>query len=368
MTTYSDTTPQRRVITDVISLIDPSDAPVVNALGGLDGASGKFRFVNGESTVVEWLEDTLTAISDTMNEGASITSTVTTITVTDGTLYEKGHVIAIESEHCWVSSVSTNTITVTRGSFSSTAATHASTTAISIIGMARLEGAESDGLSYTDRSTNSNWTQIYHQEVKVTRTHQMISQYGITDEMAYQGDKVVPSLMRLVERDLLNNKGGQAGTASTPRKSKGLQAFITTNKLSGASLAQSQFENAVLSCYTAGEMGPFQAYCAPANMQKIKNWYDATTILRVQRTETTVGMKIIRVETPFGDVDLIMTRWAPTTVIPIVAPKHAGFKTFYPFTQKPLAVTGDYERSEVVGEFTFCLRQNAAHALLTAVN
>jgi len=45
---YTSTTPYKRVITDVISLIDPSDAPFINAIGGLDGASSKFRFVNGK--------------------------------------------------------------------------------------------------------------------------------------------------------------------------------------------------------------------------------------------------------------------------------------------------------------------------------
>ena len=51
-TTYSDTTPHKRVITDIISLIDPSDAPLVDALGGLDGASGKFRFTKDRKSVV----------------------------------------------------------------------------------------------------------------------------------------------------------------------------------------------------------------------------------------------------------------------------------------------------------------------------
>ena len=32
ITSYSDTTPQKRVITDVIDLIDPTDAPGVEAL------------------------------------------------------------------------------------------------------------------------------------------------------------------------------------------------------------------------------------------------------------------------------------------------------------------------------------------------
>jgi hypothetical protein len=45
LSSYSDTTPQKRVITDYVSLIDPSDAPMVEALGGLDGAAAKFDLV-----------------------------------------------------------------------------------------------------------------------------------------------------------------------------------------------------------------------------------------------------------------------------------------------------------------------------------
>ena len=79
-------------------------------------------------------------------------------------------------------------------------------------------------------------------------------------------------------------------------------------------------------------------------------------------------MNITQVETPFGTVNLVLDRWAPTTIIPLIDAKHAGMMTYYPFTQEPLAKTGDYERSEVVGEFTFCLRQDNAHALLTNVS
>lgn len=367
MTTYSDTTPQKRIITDVISIIDPSDMPTIEALGGLDGGASKFRFVNGNGKVVEWLEDTLIGLSGTLN--GSITSTATTITATDGDNFQEGHIILIDSEYMWVSSVanSTEVLTVTRA-FQGSSASHADTATITIVGMARLEGAESDDIAFTDRTSNSNFTQILHQEVKVARTQNQIAQYGISDEMAYQGDKVVPSLVRLLERHFFYNTVSKVGSATTPRAMGGYQAFVTTNKLSGASLAQSQFENAVMSAYTAGSSGPWQAYCAPANLQKVKNFYDSSNFLRVDRTESTAGMVIERILTPYGSVDLVLDRWAKTTEIPLIDPKHAGFVTLYPFTQEALAKSGDYDKSEVVGEFTLALRQNAAHAILTAVS
>jgi hypothetical protein len=370
ITTYSDTTPQKRIITDVISLIDPTDAPLVNAIGGLDGAAGKFRFVNGNGTVVEWLEDTHASISDTMNESASITSTVTTITITDASLYDVGQIVLIDSELLWVSAASTssNIISVTRGVSGSTAATHASTSSITFVGVARLEGAESSAIAFTDRTVGTNTTQIFHQEVKVTRSHSQISQYGISDEMAYQGDKVVPSQMRLIERSLFYNAAAAAGSATTPRIMAGIPAFVTTNKASGASLTQAKIESAIMSAYNNGSGGPWLLIAAPSNALKIKNLYDSSTVLRIDRTETTLGMNLTAITTPFGDAVIVIDRWCPSTLMPILDAKHVGLKTFYPFTQSMLAITGDYERSEVVGEFTFCLRQEKAHAFLTAVS
>jgi len=373
--TYSDTTTHRRAITDVISLIDPTDTPAIAAMGGLDGAASKFRFVNWPSKTVEWLEDTHAPLSDTLNESASITSTVTTITVTDASLYEPGYIIKIDSEYLWVSSaaITTNILTVTRGVAGSTAATHASTASIEIISNARVEGAESTPIAFTTRTTGSNVTQIFHQEVKVSRSHMKLSQYGIADEMAYQKDKAVPAIMRMVEKHIFNSKALSTGSVSVGRIMNGLQGFITTNKISGASLSQAAFENAVLSACNNGGGGPWVAFVNPVVKQKIKNFYDmtgvaSTTILRVSQDTREIGMDIDRINTPFGTVDLVMTRWVDSSIVPIVDLQHAGFITYDPFQWEDLAKTGDYERAEVVGEFSFCLRQEKAHAILTAVS
>ena len=56
ITTYTDTTLQKRVITDVVTLMDPFDTQAIDALGGLDGATGKFRFLNWPGTNPEWAE------------------------------------------------------------------------------------------------------------------------------------------------------------------------------------------------------------------------------------------------------------------------------------------------------------------------
>lgn len=366
LTSYSDTTPHKRAITDAISLIDPSDIPAVELLGGLDGAMGKFRLVNWPHTKVEWLEDTLAPLTGTLS--TSCTSDTTAISVADASVFQEGHILLIDSEQVWVSAVAlaTELLTITRN-YGGTQATHDSSSTITIVGQARLEGDDSDDLAFTDRSAPYNYTQIFQREVKVSRTQNQLSQYGISEEFEYQAAKAVPELGRLLERQLYYGER-KAGSATTPRAFGGFGTFITDNLVSGSSLAQSQFENAVKAAYQDGGSGPWVAFCSPSNLQKIKNFYDSSNFLRIERAESTVGMVIEDILTPFGLVSLALDRWATDTEIYIVDPDHAGFLTYYPFTEEMLAKDGDYEKGEVVGEFTFLLRQDKAHAALTNVS
>ena len=201
VSTYSDTTPHRRQITDAISLIDPADTPAIEQLGGLDGASGKFTFVNGPHTLMEWLEDTLSPLTDQLD--GSLTSVATAVTVDDASKFQEGHILLISTEQVWVSAVavSTDILTVTRA-YGGTQVTMADNLAVEIIGMARLEGDESDDIAFTDRPVGMNYTQIYHKEVKASRTVGKLAQYGIAGEFDYQASKAVPELGRLIEKQL----------------------------------------------------------------------------------------------------------------------------------------------------------------------
>jgi len=365
ISTYSDTTPHKKVITDLVAILDPSDAPLIERLGGLDGAAGKFRFVN-KGTNPQWMEDSLSPLTSTLNNAATIASGDTTIKVTDPNMFQEGHVIKVDSELMWISAVAgaTSIITVTRN-YGGTQATHNSIAAVEIIGMARLEGDDSDDIGFTDISVNSNYTQIFHKEIKVTETMQVIDQYGIGDPFDYQAKKAVPELMRLIEKAMVYGVRG-AGTASTPRSMGGLDTFITDNIVDyGAALQQSNFEAAVQSAYEDGGVGPWVAACSPTNIKTIKDFYDSSNFLRVSTEEKRVGMVIEEILTPFGSVELLLDRWMIDSKLPLVNPDNAGIMTLRPFTQEELAKTGDARKGEVVGEFTLCVKQDKSHALLT---
>jgi hypothetical protein len=256
-------------------------------------------------------------------------------------------------------------IVVTRGIGSTTQATAADNATVTLVGNARLDAQDSHDRGFTDKTTNSNYTQIFHEEVKVGRTARQLAQYGLQDEFEYQSQKLIPSLLRLVEKNIFWGTRN-AGSASTPRTAGGLNTFITNNTVNfTTSITQANIEDALEAAWTDGGMGPWLMPVDSGQMQVLKNIYDSSVYLRVDRGEKRLGMVITGADTPFGNVDFLLDRWARTDKYFAIDTQNAGLLTFYPFTMEPLAKVGDYDRAEVVGEFTTCIRQDKSHAVLT---
>lgn len=369
--TYVNTAENKRVITDYIALLDPSDAPFIEAIGGLDGAASKFRFTN-QGTMVEWIEDTLAPLTGALSIAAAATvSTQTALTVADANMVQPGHILLQGSELMWVSANDSGAITVTRGLGSTTATTLATNNTFAIVGMARLEGDDSDPIGYTDLTTNSNYTQIFHKEIKQTGTAPYQDRWGMTDQMQYESAKSIPEMMRLIERTLQYGKRS-AGSTTTPRMMGGYQEFITTNKASGngisvASACVAAIEDAVELIYNAGGAGDFLAIVNPATYQLIKNAYDSSAYVRYAPEQNRFGTLVDKIVTPFGNVSFVIDRWQLSTLIPIMKLDNVGMLTLRPWQVEDLAKTGDAEKKQLIGEFTFCMKLEKSHALLTAV-
>jgi len=373
-TSYSDTTPQKRTVSDYISLISPQDVPLIAYFGIQSSPPAGFSISNWPNTTVELLYDSLLAVSDPLS--ASITSTATTITMTDAGIFHEGDVGMVGTEIIWFSarSASGEIWTVVRSVAGTTNASHASAAVVTVIGNARLEGATNAVSSYNDITSGTNYTQIFHESVQVTRTAQKMSQYGIDGEYEYQMMKHQKEALRKLENTLVQGRLA-AGSATVARMMGGLEYWINSsggNTVSaGGAVVQADFEDALEAIYADGGMGTdnLVALVNPANMQVIKNFYDSSLFLRVARDEKTVGMTVTQVLTPFGTVDLLMSRWATTAVIPIINPEHFAILAYDDFFTEDLAQTGDSRVGELIGEFTCLVREPLkAHGAIVAIS
>ena len=373
-TSYTDTTPHKRAIADLIDLIDPSEVPLLKYLGiGEKGQGGSskvksFRIVNWPHTKVEWLEDELKTLTTTTS--VTLSSDTTAISFAAANRLRKGNVILVNGsggEYMMVTSVSSNSATVSRN-WGGTQATFASGVTIEVVSNAHVEGEDSAASVTMDISAPYNYSQIFEDQVKVSGTQIELQQYGIDNEYDYQTQKVFKEQMRLMEKSLFHGQR-QAGAAATSRGFGGLKTFITDNTtgLASAALTQKQLEDSIQAAWTDGG-NPDLIICNAWGKRKISSFY--TPAVRTTRDETRGGVMIDEVDTEFGTLRVLMDRWCPSTELYIVQTEYVGVIPFpkREFFEEELAKSGDYKLGHILGEYTFVVRCDKAHARIEAMS
>lgn len=363
-TSYSDTGNAIRAIADVIQLIDPVDTPLLAALGGLNGAASKFR-IRGNATKIEWVEDAYAPLTTTATNGTSGTVALTTdtlsFTVADGSIFKAGNVILIDAEYMVVASVSTDAVTVEARNYGGTNATHAGTSAIEIVGMARLEGATAGFDALVDITEPYNYTSIFQKGLKITGTEMVVDEYGYGDVWAYQANKAMPEIFRLVEKQIFHGIRA-AGTATTARSMGGLGVFITGNSVNaGGGIAKTDIDNLAEYIYLDGGQ-PDIIVMNPQVSNDIRALIDTSSFVNVTQENTVYGMQSVqRLNTQYGSLRFIEDRFCPLSKAWMLDSRKIGLHTLRPFGWRPLGRTGDFDAAEVVGEVTLAVANDSAH-------
>lgn len=362
--TYSNTLPQKRMVTDRIVTASPYDITTILALG-LDNSS-KFRFVNEPHRSYEWLEDAYPATSDAI-AATNITNstTTTTITVTTPNLFQVGDVIQLDDEYVWVASISSSVLTIVRAFGGTTAATHASTSTAYIRYNARLEGADSSDSPFVEATSGTNYSTIFHKDVTISRTSQLLRQYGMAGAKEYVIDMNMDILLEQLNR--LPYYGKRAvGSTTAARSAGGLDTFISTNvsALSDAALTRKNIDDKFQAIWAAG--GKTNLILTDAwGQRKINDFYEG--FVQTERAENIGGIVIKKLMHPITGamVDVVVDRHCPAGYMHILDTEYVGYITIDPFFYEDLAKTGDGENGETVGEYGFVCQFEKAHGMLT---
>lgn len=359
---YSATANAKRIIADAIKLIDPIATPLLVALGGFDGARDKFE-LRGNGTKIEWLEDEYSAISDVANQGTTITTNTTTLTVTDASIFQDGHVIQIDDEYMVVKSADpvANTLTVYARNFGGTNATHATTATIYIRGMARLEGDDADYVGVNPVTAPYNYTSIFQKALKITGTEDVLDEYGYESAFAHEANKAMPELARLVELQIFHGIRA-VGTETAPRSMGGLNTYITNNTVDAAgAIAKSDIDNLAELVRLDGGM-PNLFVCHPSIANDLRSLLDTSSFVNLTQENQWFGMMPIEgIRTQYGTLQIVETLWCPLATAYVLDSRKIGLYELRPFQWHPLAKTGDSRKAEVVGELSLAVANDKAH-------
>lgn len=369
-TSYDQSAVYKLDLSEVLSAILLDDTDFVSFIG-----------ISAEvatQTKHEWIEDALNATTAVQSGGASATlalgNTSGTIIVfsasqvggiTAGTLLKDN--LSGKSEVIQVSTMSTNSATVSRG-FSDTAAqTHAAGATWRIIAHPRPQGMSGPKDESKARTKPYNYTQIFSKGVKLTGTAIAIDHAGISKEDDYQIDARLRELKRELDMTcIMGQRNGQPADASygTMAGMIAWTGFINTgNKTTTAETLTPSVLNAMIKqCWDDG-LEPDTVLVGGKQKQKISTFdqeYRRST-LDTRRAGYTVEEFV----SDLGiNLRIVVDRWVPDDVCIVFQKDRVKIMPLKgrAFFLEPLGKTGDSHEWEIVGEYTMEVRNADAAA------
>ncbi len=314
---------------------------------------------------VEWMEEALAA-STAVLTSVSGTATPWTLTFPDTNVFRVGDVLHIvgapEGEQYLVTTISSATDLIVAG-FGTTGASDdpIANDVFEIVGQVLTEGGDPTDARSQERTALYNYTQIGQEKVEASRTARKQATYAQSDPYDHEVQKKFRELAIRYERQLVLGQRYQSGST---RAFGGVFYYNTTNSASSTvANAKATVNLLVRTCWSAGG-SPQTLWVSPAVKAAITANYDAT-LRRSVRDDTTGGFTVERIVTDFGDIDVIANRYIPTTRGFLLQREFDIRRVFDGYQHEMLSKTGDADKGEIVGEFSFEFKNAAAQGVLT---
>jgi len=357
-------------VSDVVSIVSPYETPLLDALGDSMRAA--------TSTHHEWLEDSLLPNRDAINDTMlGDPETTTQFDVAHVDRFRVGDQLQGDAsrELMLVTGIAGNTLTVVRGYAGTMNEDVSNGQGLTILGNAALEGDDSPAARFTTRVRCGNYTQIFTSAVEVSGTDLAASQIGLADEMDFQKQERLRELLRDLENTVINGGAPSTnpqGTDSVRRTMKGILAHLSTHAYmtggsgfpAGTELNEDMI-NYVLRKVWENSSGSIDLIVTGGYQKRKINGF-LSAVRGYSSGDTTYRDGVSAYESDFGLCKILVTRWMPQDTILLLDSSRIKVMPLQgrSFHFKPLASGGDYERGELIGEYTLELRNEAAHGAI----
>lgn len=208
---------------DGLKMLDPEITPFVNLTMKLDR-------VPVSDPKYNLFEDDDRQAWDTLAE--ALDNSETGIDVTDGTKFMAGHrVLVVETGEVFtVSSVSSNTLTVTRGSLGTTAAAAVTAGDLLILGNQVYEGDNLPSIKTTQPVTKYNYVQIFREAYGYSLTNAATKKRGGPNDPERDRLIAMREFKKSIERAFRWGTRYEGGSGSSiERTTGGFESLVTTN-------------------------------------------------------------------------------------------------------------------------------------------
>ena len=338
-------------IDELIKLLNYDDLPM---LGGVNSDGfPTIQRIPVDNTIFYWQEQDMPVPRSTVGTALTTTTTSLVLPSGEGVKFAVGDAVKIGAEVLFITAISTDTLTVVRGSAgtSDPGTTYAVGTEVVGLGTVLDEG-DIGTQQFRGRVKNSNYTQIWSSQINMTRTQQRIPKYGVPSELGNLVRQVSLSEGINMEQAFLYGVKFQ----SDPRRATGgLTEYITTNVESDGAVdwvTVDEIEEKQQTAYDAGGLWDtlvsrprnFAALNDTTNTERVRtDWQDQ---YRGRRRATSVV-------TEFGEVELVRNRHVQASDAFGINREDLAFRVFQPMVMQPLAKTDDRDKWMFVCEGGF---------------
>lgn len=347
-------------VDELILLLDDVALPLLRGTNFNGDPAPMLRIgAPAEQTKVEWEEEVI--LTPSAASTTTIASGVTTAVVGaahqnkfqagDRVRCPSGELISVTAL------VSTDSLTIVRGVAGTTAAAITTGDILQIVGTVLTEGSDPNQSRVSDISMPYNYTQIFGPwKLQMSATAQIITRWGIKDQMAHQLLNRVTEMNQQKEQALilgvrnvssgLRTMGGISDNISTA----GGNTDSSTTALTVASLNTNLGVN-YLNGYT-----PMDLLINPQRLNTLNDPAN-TTILRTEIYDAGRGRKRVQfVQTEYGDIQVVRSRYVPITMAFLVGFERCARRIMRPMIVESLAKTGDADNLMLVSEETLEVR------------
>ena len=252
---------------------------------------------------------------------------------------------------------------------------------------AAIEGDNPTNTSVVPTVRLGNYCQIATYSFQVSGTQQAVRSAGRKDELAYQLVKFSKELKRDMEAILTQNHASNAGGSGSARQSAGLEAWLSTNWTSlgsGGSPSSSGFQSGIVqapvdnsaqgtiteaavkavirACWNSGG-DPDTIMTGPFNKTKVSGFSGILTnnvFQNANSSKITIVAGADKYRSDFGEHNVVPNRFQRDRTVFVLTMEYFAVAYLRPFTQFPLAKTGDSDQRQILAEFALVSRQEAA--------
>ena len=352
MDSYDLTTETKINIDELIRFLNYDDLPM---LGGVNADGfATIAKVPVDNTIFYWLEQDMPVPRTTVATELTTTTTSLVVASGDGVSFAVGDAVRVGAEVMFITGISTDTLTVVRGSAGTSDPGTSYAVGTDVVGLGTvLDEGDIGTQQFRGRDKKSNYTQIWTSQINMTRTQQRIPKYGVPSELG--------NLVRQVQLSEAINKEqaflyGVKWQSDPRRTTGGLAAFLTTNVIgngaSGDWLTVDEIEARQQVAYDAG--GLFDCIVSrPRNFAALNDTTNTERVRTDWQDQYRGRRRATSVVTEFGEVELYRNRHVKATDAFGINREDLAERVFQPMVVQPLAKTDDRDKWMFVNEAGF---------------